>query len=71
MPEVKKAVQTFHVEYTCDMCAIGVMRPTGVSNTAYPAQYEHKCTHCNNVTTFRTAYPTVLYKTDTGEHFGG
>ena len=61
MPETKKKVQTYRVDYRCDICGEGFYRPTGEVYPAYPMRYAHKCNKCGAqmVVTGRT-YPYIL-----------
>jgi hypothetical protein len=58
--ESKKLVNTYIVDYECPECGEGVLKPTGEVLTSFPAQYPHKCTHCNHTETFRETYPKTV-----------
>ena len=45
------------IEYKCDSCNIGNMRPTGIMLPSYPPKYPHKCTFCDNTITLNDTYP--------------
>lgn len=63
--ETKKEVKTIQVDYTCDKCGIGKMRPSGNVLTTYPPQYPHFCNNpikCDGSNTFTgITYPYVDY----------
>lgn len=49
------------IEYICDSCKVGEMKPTGIMLTCEPPLYQHKCTNCGEINSFRNNYPrTVL-----------
>lgn len=59
MPEDKKRVQVYKVDYICDECGEGRMRSTGQALLSKPVMYPHECTHCGAKKTFRgITYPT-------------
>ena len=55
--EIRKEVKEYEVDMTCDKCKKGVMRPTGIVLTSYPAQYEHVCTNCGEKELYEVTYP--------------
>lgn len=61
MAEIKYKVQTYEIDFKCDVCGKGWYRSTGEVYTTYPAQYPHKCTVCGAemVVTGHT-YPYVV-----------
>lgn len=60
--EVKKEVKVFHVEYACDACGEGKLKPTNMALSTYPAQYPHKCDKCGIGQTFFHRYPRTVYE---------
>lgn len=58
MAEKEVEVKTVQVEYQCDECGVGYMLSTGVQRMSLPPQYEHQCSHCNHLQSFRgVQYP--------------
>lgn len=54
-------LRPIRVDYCCDHCHVGYMRPTGVMQLTDPARFPHRCTHCDHEQTFIEKYPTVRY----------
>ena len=46
MAEEKYKVQTYEIDFKCDVCGKGWYRPTGKVYPTYPIQYHHKCNFC-------------------------
>jgi hypothetical protein len=63
MSEVEREVCTFKVDYRCDHCPDGVMRPTGIVYDDVPPLYPHYCTACGHTSTFDHRYPRVVTRT--------
>jgi hypothetical protein len=63
MEEVK-SVKTVKVDYKCDVCKDGYMRPTGTCFPTNPPQYPHKCnnSYCDAAKTFNLTYPHIDYR---------
>lgn len=59
--EIRKVINTYSVDKSCDKCFEGFMRPTGVTLMCSPPQYPHKCTKCDNKETYTKAYPCIEY----------
>jgi transposase-like protein len=59
MPEVRK-IESQHVDERCPVCGTGWMRPTGVSMTGVPPQYEHQCTACGYKQNYQIRYPYIV-----------
>lgn len=59
MAETTKPVAYVWVDYTCDECAQGVMRPARDYGAllSIPQQYPHRCTNCNHLQKFLVTYP--------------
>lgn len=63
MPETRQPVQPVEVDYTCDQCGEGKMRPTGEVLTSYPPKHPHCCDKCGARQTFTdVCYPHVTFK---------
>ena len=61
MAEEKYKVQTYEVDYKCDVCSKGWYRPTGVVLTTFPAQFPHECNFCGAEMIVREhTYPYVV-----------
>lgn len=58
MSESKKLVNTYVIDYMCDVCSIGRVLPTGLCYPTYPPKFPHECSHCNEKYTFNFTYPT-------------
>lgn len=67
--ETKEEVKTFQVDYTCDKCGVGKMRPSGNVLTTYPVQYPHYCNNpikCDEIKIFTgITYPYTTYESIT------
>jgi hypothetical protein len=63
MSEVEREVSTFKVDYRCDHCPDGVMRPTGIVYDNVPPRYPHYCTACGHTETFSYRYPMIVTRT--------
>ena len=62
--EEKYKVQTYEIDYKCDVCGKGRYRPTGIVLTSFPIQYPHRCNFCGAEMNVREhTYPyTVVEK---------
>jgi len=49
--------ETVIIEYICDTCSIGAMKPTGKALLCKPPLYVHKCDSCGVVANLRRGYP--------------
>ena len=63
MSEERLPVQTVCVDYVCDSCGEGHMRPTGLTLTSHPPQYPHLCDKCAASAVFTVIYPQLLHVT--------
>lgn len=63
MSETEKQLEAYEVDYACDQCGLGSMRPTGVVFETYPPKYPHACTHCGATQLFFKRYPETRYRT--------
>lgn len=61
MPELSKEVRTYEVNYICDVCGKGKMRPTGAMLASNPPQYPHRCNVCGAKNVFGRQYPQIAY----------
>ena len=63
MAEEKYKVNTYEIDYKCDVCGEGYMRPTGESLLTLPAQYPHKCSYCGaEMIVWEHMYPYTVIK---------
>ena len=62
MGETKRRVIPICVDYICDKCGEGRMRPGNTYLPTYPVQYPHECDRCGNVQTFLCKYPRIEYE---------
>mgnify|MGYP003507846415 CR=1 FL=1 len=61
--ETRKVVVPIQVDYQCDKCEEGVMRPTGVVKPMSPPLIVHRCTKCGHEDTYRNKrYPYIVYE---------
>lgn len=69
MPELKREVHSFMVEYACDECSQKpnpgcILRPTGSIAMTYPAKYEYECPNCKKIVTLNARYPEIEFVDD-------
>ena len=62
MTEQRHKVTAVEVEYRCDQCEEGVMRPTGLMQPTSPPKYQHKCNKCGAVGYLYLMYPCIRYE---------
>ena len=62
MGEKGQVVETLRMEYVCDECGVGMMKPTGGMLMTYPPKYPHICISCSYVQNFKQTYPVIRYK---------
>lgn len=62
MAEEKRAVSVRTVEYVCDACGEGHMKPTCMCLPSNPPQYPHACDKCGECRTFNVIYPRTEYR---------
>lgn len=63
MSEITKEIKVIGVDYVCDKCGIGKMRPTGICLDSNPPQYPHECENCGHVINmWNVTYPTTRYE---------
>lgn len=63
--EEKILQKTIKIDYICDICNIGYMRPTSINNPNFPNEYQHICNNikCNHIQNFfETNYPYIMYE---------
>ncbi len=48
------------IEYICDKCHAGKMKPTGIVLTSMPPKYEHSCPYCNSKANLDHNYPRTI-----------
>jgi len=62
----KPPIRPIRVDYKCDKCNVGYMRPNGkmihaIYTSQYRVEFVHICTHCGVDQKFTEKYPTVRY----------
>lgn len=62
MSELKVEVKPVEVDYGCDQCGKGMMRPTGIALLSNPVKYPHKCSICGYEMIFLVKYPSVRFE---------
>ncbi len=62
MSETSTPLRPVSIDYLCDACGIGHMRPTGIMLTSHPPQFPHRCDHCDAHQNFDVRYPHVRYE---------
>lgn len=56
----RQKLQAIEVSAVCK-CG-GLLLPTGIVFTTYPAKYEHKCEDCQKTQSLNKSYPTIEYE---------
>lgn len=64
MPIEVSPMKSVQIDYKCDYCGSGYMRPTGIMLTSYPPQFPHRCNKCGVSMTFVEEYPIARYVAD-------
>lgn len=64
MAEIYKKLKPVQVDYICDTCGEGELKPTGAMKLSYPPLYTHKCSKCNEVFDLKKTYPSIEYITE-------
>ncbi len=63
MPEQEFDVKPIGIEYICDECGKGIMRPHGnFVLTSNPIQHPHKCHEWGHTDNFTKKYPDIVYR---------
>lgn len=62
MAETTAPLEVVEVDYVCDACGTGRMRPAGTMLLTDPPKWPHQCSHCGDEKVFGTKYPTVGYR---------
>lgn len=65
MPATEQAIEQFELDYVCDKCGIGKMRPDGICLTSSPPKYPHTCNNeeCRETINFiDVRFPTTAYR---------
>lgn len=60
--ELRQIMQPIQIDYICDICGKGKMRPTGMMLTSNPLQYSHRCIECDSHNNFTVRYPYITYE---------
>lgn len=63
MPEETNNTKAVEVDYVCDVCKKGRMRPTGIILERLPPLYVHKCNKCGQGMNLYCTYPTIRFAT--------
>jgi hypothetical protein len=64
MAEEQTEVKVYMVEYRCDKCGNGYLKPTGSMLASSPPWYPHECDFCGDISKFhKEKYPLTRYKT--------
>ena len=58
--EQKREVKTYVIDYTCDRCEVGKMRPSKML-MCDPPKWVHECEDCKLQKTFSLKYPYTDY----------
>lgn len=61
MPIEQEPLRPIRVDYKCDKCGDGCMRPTGTVLMSDPPKYEHRCQLCGARQNFTHQYPTIMH----------
>jgi hypothetical protein len=60
-----KEVKVVQVDQTCDVCHVGLMRPTGTTVHSYmessEKKYTHACSACGHRAPYLTTFPSLEY----------
>lgn len=65
MPRTEQPVEYFELDYVCDKCGQGHMRPTGICLTSNPPHWPHECNNskCDAKINFSNIkYPATGYR---------
>lgn len=64
MPLTAEAMHAVQVDYRCDWCRKGHMRPTGVMLTVNPPLFPHRCDNdqCLKVENLDRTYPLIEHR---------
>ena len=57
MPETRREVKTYLINYICDECGDGFMEPTGKMLLTNQPGFPHQCNKCEARETFSDKYP--------------
>lgn len=67
MAIVENAIETIELDYECDQCHEGKMRPipnhcVDWSDSSQDAMFKHTCNCCGYAFSFKVKYPTLAYR---------
>jgi len=64
MAELEYPVLPIEVDYICDTCKKGRMRPpkNGTTQNTNPPKFQHECLNCKESVFFHVRYPLIRYK---------
>jgi hypothetical protein len=54
-------LRPIQIDFRCNACGIGFMRPQGNILMSNPPLFSHACNHCGEEETFQEKYPTVRF----------
>jgi len=63
--EIETPVEVLSLEYVCDHCHRGKMRPVrqdGPLPAGHPATYKHTCGECGHEALLQKLYPDIIYR---------
>lgn len=63
--EIETPVEVLSLEYLCDRCHRGRMRPVRDPGTAGPlpaGPYQHECRECGHAAALSKLYPDIIYR---------
>ena len=62
--ETSEIVYTVRIDYICDMCGVGRMKPSGAVQCSYPPSYAHRCDNaeCGATMYLDRTYPAIEYR---------
>lgn len=61
MPQTYKVKYPVQVDYLCDECGEGYIRPTGMVLTTNPPWHVHRCPYCKKESREIRSYPHIEF----------
>lgn len=62
MPQTEFSVVMVRIDFICDACGNGHMRPTGIMLASDLPKWTHACNSCGSIGTFDNTYPNIGYR---------
>jgi hypothetical protein len=67
MATVEEVIETIEIDYVCDKCCEGRMRPLPLSEVVWADSsddqlFRHSCNRCGHEFPFKVCYPTLAYR---------